>query len=279
MTARTLVNLVTLVSVTALSLLVLALMASLIVEPLCRGLPVILREGASFFTKPPALPGVEEVGGVIYPLLGTLLMTLLALAFVTPLGLLSGIYLSEYSGDPLSKLVEKVTQLLAEVPSVILGIFIYTTVVLFTGGSSLIAGALSLSLAIAPYVVVQTKEVLASIPPKYREAVFALGLPKWKAVLLVLLPMNARGIVTALLMAYLRALGETAPVLFTAGAAFSGFYGLFGPSSTLSLLVWTYGQSPFPNWQELAWGASFLLIAMTVFSSLALKALVREVRL
>ncbi|ABL78460.1 phosphate ABC transporter permease PstA [Thermofilum pendens] len=279
MNRRRLVNTAVAAGATVFSATVFLLIALLVAKPLYAGASVVLRRGISFFTEPPAPPGVGETGGVIYALLGTLLMTLIAVLVSSPLGVLTGIYVSEYPRDPLARLAEHASQFLSEVPSVLLGVFVYGAVVVYTKSPSLLAGALSLSLVVTPYIVVHTKEILSSIPFAYREAAFALGLPKWKTVLLVLLPMNLRGIASSLLAAYFRALGETAPVLFTAGAAFNGFYGLLGPSSTLSLLVWTYGQSPFENWQELAWGAAFILVAFTLAASIALRVSVREVRL
>ena len=103
-------------------------------------------------------------------------------------------------------------------------------------------------------------------------------MPRWKTVFLVLVPMNMRGILVGLLAAFLRAFSETAPVLFTAGSAFYGFYGLDGPSSTLPLLVWIFAQTPYENWQKLAWGASFILAVVAISLSFLVRRISREVK-
>ena len=232
---------------------------SLIFVPLILGFKVIIETGPAFFTTEPAAPGEGSPGGIYYTLIGSFVMISLAVAIAFPIGFLTGVYINEYPQTRLATLAESASHFLSEVPSVILGIFIYATYVLATKKTSLVAGALSLSLAILPYTVVQVRESLRVIPLIYREAAHSLGLPKWKTVFFVLVPMNMRGILVGLLSAFLRAFSETAPVLFTAGAAFYGFYGLDGPSSTLPLLVWNFAKTPYENWQKLVWGRALYL--------------------
>jgi len=251
---------------------------SLITAPLILGFKVIIETGFEFFTTAPAAPGEESPGGIYYTLIGSVLAILLAVAIAFPIGFLTGVYISEYPGSKLSTLAESASHFLSEVPSIILGIFIYATFVLATKRTSLAAGALSLSLAILPYIVVQVRESLRVIPFTYREAAYSLGLPRWKTIFFVLIPMNMRGILVGLLSAFLRAFSETAPVLFTAGAAFYGFYGLDGPSSTLPLLVWNFAKTPYENWQKLAWGASSILALVSISLSLIIRKATKEVR-
>ena len=251
---------------------------SLMIVPLILGFKVIVETGPAFFTTAPAAPGEESPGGIYYTLIGSFVMISLAVAIAFPIGFLTGVYINEYPQTRLAILAESASHFLSEVPSVILGIFIYATYVLATKKTSLIAGALSLSLAILPYTVVQVRESLRVIPFIYREAAHSLGLPKWKTVFFVLVPMNIRGILVGLLSAFLRAFSETAPVLFTAGAAFYGFYGLDGPSSTLPLLVWNFAKTPYENWQKLAWGASSILALVSISLSFIIRKATKEVR-
>jgi len=275
---RSIKNEITLMLISLSAVFILLAIFSLISAPLIFGLRVIIEAGFPFFTTTPAGPGEESPGGIYYTLIGSVLMISLSVAIAFPIGFFSGVYINEYSQTKLATLAESASHFLSEVPSIILGIFIYAIYVLATKKTSLVAGALSLSLAILPYTVVQVRESLRVIPFTYREAAYSLGLPRWKTVFFVLVPMNMRGILVGLLSAFLRAFSETAPVLFTAGAAFYGFYGLDGPSSTLPLLVWNFARTPYENWQKLAWGASFILALVSISLSLIIRKATKEVR-
>ena len=245
----------------ASALAILGAAGHILLSALIEGLPVLLR-GASFFLEPPGPPG-GDVGGVSPSLAGTLVTVAIATLASTALGVPAGVMLSEARGSPLARVAERAVELIAESPSIVVGLVVFTLLVVPMRTPSALAAAVSLSVVALPYVAAQVRESLAAIPLVYREAAFSLGLPKWKTVFLLLIPMNARGVATAVLLGSMRALGETAPVLFTAGAAFQAFYGIDKPSSTLSLLVFFFAGTPYENWRKLAWGAVLLLAMLS----------------
>lgn len=242
------------------------------------GLPVLLSRGFSLLTEPPGPPG-GEIGGLGPVLLGTAVTVSLGVLGAALIGVPAGVLMSEYRGLWLAKAADAAVQLISEIPSVVVGLLVFVLLVVPMRSPSALAAAVSLCLTALPYVAAQTRESLAAIPLTYREAALSLGVPKWKVVLAVLLPMNLRGVATALLLGAARALGETAPVLFTAGAAFHAFYGLSGPTSTLSLLIFHFAQSPYENWRRLAWAAVLLLVLLTLSLAIAVRRLSREVRM
>ncbi|MEM0093115.1 MAG: ABC transporter permease subunit [Thermofilum sp.] len=256
----------------------LAVSAHIIAASVVEGLPALLAAGPALFVEPPGLPG-GELGGLGPVLAGTLVIVSLSVLMSALIGVPAGILLSEYGGSWLARSAGAALQMISEIPSVVVGLVVFTLLVLPMRTPSALAAAVSLCITALPYVAAQTRESLAAIPLTYREAAFSLGLPRWKAVLMLLVPMNARGVATAVLLGAARSLGETAPVLFTAGAAFTAFYGLTGPSSTLSLLIFYFAPSPYENWRRLAWAAVLLLVALTAALSLAVRRLSRGVRM
>lgn len=267
-----------LAAVALATLSLLAAGAHLILTAVVEGLPVLLERGVALVLEPPGPPG-GRLGGLGPSLVGTLVMVSLASLAGVAIGVPAGILMSEYPDGWLSRAAARALQLIAELPSIIVGLAVFTLLVIPMGRPSAIAGAVSLCITALPYIAAQTRESLAAIPLSYREAAFSLGLPRWKAVLMILVPMNFRGIATAALLGTMRALGETAPVLFTAGAAFFAFYGLDRPSSTLSLLIFFFAQTPYENWKRLAWAAVLLLAALSMGLAFAVRKLSGEVRL
>jgi len=238
---------------------------------------VLMAEGLGFFVLPPGEPG-GSVGGLGPVLLNTAVMTALALALSAPVGVAVGVYLGEERRSRLASIVSATVQMLAEIPTVIIGLFVFATICLSLRSYSLLAGAVSLAIAVLPFVIEQVKDVVISIPDEYREAAYALGLPRWKTVWLVLVPMCRTGIASGVLLGYTKALGETAPVLLTAGFALYGFYGLMGPSNTLSLVVFRFAMMPYENLRLLAWAASGLLLIASVALTYLVKRLAGEVK-
>lgn len=260
-------------AVTALaSLLLLGVAAHIILSSAYEGILVIAERGIAFFLEPPGPPG-GRLGGIGPILTGTVLIISLATLISCALGIPAGLFMSEYRDSKIARVTHEAVQLIAEVPTVIVGLVVFFLIVVPMKTPSAFAGAVSLSIVALPYVASQVRESVSSIPLMYREAAFSLGLPKWKVVLGVLLPFSARGVATATLLGIMRALGETAPVLFTAGAALHAFYGLDKPSSTLSLLIIYFAVSPYENWRRLAWGSAFILVIL----SLMLAYIVRKV--
>lgn len=261
----------------ASALAILGAASHILLSALVEGLPVLLR-GASFFLNPPGPPG-GEVGGVGPSLAGTLVTVAIATIASAALGIPAGVMLSEARGSLLARVAERAVELIAESPSIVVGLVVFTLLVVPMRTPSALAAAVSLSVVALPYVTAQVRESLAAIPLAYREAAFSLGLQKWKTVFLLLIPMNARGVATAILLGSMRALGETAPVLFTAGAAFQAFYGIDKPSSTLSLLIFFFAGTPYENWRRLAWGAVLLLVLLSMLLASLTRRLAGRVRM
>jgi len=206
-------------------------------------------------------------------------MMLIACLVGIPLGILSGIYLSEYGGRrPLGRTIRLLTDVLTEFPSIVVGIFVYLAVVLVTGTFSALAGALALSIIMMPIVTRTTEESLALVPNDLREASIGLGLSKWRTTLFVTLPAGRSGIVTGAMLAVARVMGETAPLLLTVLGSSFWFSGLDRPTAALPLTVYTYATSPFPDWKEKAWGAALVLLLIVLSLNVAVKYMTRSDR-
>ncbi|MEZ0345851.1 MAG: ABC transporter permease subunit [Infirmifilum sp.] len=242
-----------------------------------KSLPAFISSGAGLLVQAPG-PPEGEVGGLGPILLNTTVMVVLAVALATPVSLAVGVYLGEERSGRLASFTSNMVQMLSEIPTVLIGLFVFTVVCLPLGGYSLIAGSIALAIAILPFITTQVRESIRSIPEAYREAAYSLGAPRWKTVWLVLVPMGRTGIAAGILLGLMKALGETAPVLLTAGFALYGFYGLTGPSNTLSLVIYRFAQTPFENLRLLAWAASTILFISSVLLSTATRALVGEVK-
>jgi phosphate transport system permease protein len=211
-------------------------------------------------------------GGLRNAIVGSLMMVGLTVLVAAPVGVLAGIYLSEF-GDTsrMASLTRLVTDIMLSAPSIVLGLFVYAVAVATAGHFSGLAGSLALSLIAVPVVVRTTENMLRLVPGGLREAAFALGAPRWKVSLLVSLRAARSGIVTGLLLAVARISGETAPLLFT--ALNNQFFSLdmTGPMANLPVVIFQFAMSPYDNWIRLAW-AGALLITLAV---LALNVLAR----
>ena len=227
----------------------------------------------TFFLKGPAPPGVPG-GGLGNAVLGTLILTLLATLFGVPLGLLAGIFLSEFGRHhPIGGALRFVVNVLMGVPSIIVGLFVWAWLVVPLGGVSGLAGAVALAVLMVPVVVRTTEDMLRLMPDTLRESVLALGAPRWRMVAILL--RGARtGLLTGVLLAVARISGETAPLLFTALNSPYWPRSLLKPMANLTVTIYNYALSPYPNWQQLAWGASLLItlsvLALTLVSRIFL---------
>ncbi|MGC9104350.1 MAG: phosphate ABC transporter permease PstA [Candidatus Methanodesulfokora sp.] len=236
--------------------------------PILSLLAVTLVEGAwrispSFLINEPAPPG--QGGGIGNAIQGTFMMIVVAAALGISVGICSGIYMAEYSQK--SHILEIFTDVMAGVPSIILGLVVFLILVRFIGFSAL-AGGVALSLIMIPIVARSTEEALKEVPNDVREAAAALGIPKWKTILYINLRAAEDGIKSGLLLSTARALGEAAPLLFTAfGSQFYSGINLLQPASSMSLVIYTYGSSPWQDWRGMAWGTALLLLLITAFMS------------
>lgn len=228
---------------------------------------------AAWFTED--LPAVtRKAGGGMFPaIMGTLLITFGATVMAVPLGILAAIYLHEYGGKGrLASLIRFMSDVMTGVPSIVMGLFIYTVWTLRFGLSGF-GGSLALACLMLPIVIRSTEEMLRLVPDDLRNASYALGNRKWRTVFTVVLPAAMGGIISGVMLAIARAAGETAPLLFTIGAARSFNPDLFsGANTALSLQIFGNAQQPFLPAQDRAWGAALTLVAIvfifTVFARL-----------
>ena len=224
--------------------------------------------GLAFLTKP--IPTIDRhIGPGMGPaVLGTLLVTGAATAMAVPLGVLAAVYVSEYgAANRLAGVIRFLADVMAGVPSIVMGLFIYTVWVLHfkSKGLSAFAGALALGCLMLPIVIRGTESMLRLVPGELREASYALGSRKSRTILSVVLPAALPGITSSCLLAVARAAGETAPLLFTLGIVSKNNFSLFkGTNTALSAQIFVNAQSPFVGAQERAWGAAFTLIALVL---------------
>jgi phosphate transport system permease protein len=225
----------------------------------------------AMFTETTPAPG-SEGGGLINPIVGSLMMVTVATLISTPIGILAGIYLAEYGEQSLlAKVTRFVTDIMLSAPSIVIGLFIYAIYVAHAKHFSGWAGSFAIALIAIPVVVRTTDNMLNLVPSSLREAAFALGAPRWKVATLVRLRAVKAGVVTGVLLAVARISGETAPLLFTAlnNQFFSA--NMNAPMANLPVVIYQFAMSPYDNWRSLAWGGALLV----TFSVLGLNLLSR----
>ena len=258
------------------------LSALLVILPLFLIFSDLLWKGAkelkwSLLTDLPRPVG-EPGGGIANGILGTLTVAGLAMAGGIPLAVLSGIYLAEYGKGAFASVVRFAVDLLAGVPSIIMGIFGYVLWVLPMKRFSALAGASALAMIFLPIVVRTTEEMLKTVPVPVREAALALGIERWKTTLFITVRTASAGIITGILLAMARILGETAPLLFTALGNQFWQTGLDQPIAAVPLQVFTYAISPYDDWHDKAWAGAVVLILLVLVLSIGARLLVRTRR-
>jgi phosphate transport system permease protein len=216
-----------------------------------------------FFTKLPKPVG-ETGGGMANAIVGSGKILLLASLMGVPIGFLGGIYLAEFSGKGMASVVRYAADLLNGVPSIVIGIFAYSLVVLPFKHFSAYAGAFALGMMMIPITLRSTEEFLKSVPRMLREGAMALGASKWKTIATVIVPAAYRGIMTAILLALARVAGETAPLLFTAFGNRFESHGWSQPTATLPVMIYTYAVSPYDDWHRQAWAAGLVLLGLVL---------------
>ena len=216
-----------------------------------------------FFTKLPKPVG-EAGGGMANAIAGSGKILLLASLMGVPIGFLGGIYLAEFSGKGMASVVRYAADLLNGVPSIVIGIFAYSLVVLPFKHFSAYAGAFALGMMMIPITLRSTEEFLKSVPRMLREGAMALGASKWKTIVTVIVPAAYRGIMTAILLALARVAGETAPLLFTAFGNRFESHGWSQPTATLPVMIYTYAVSPYDDWHRQAWAAGLVLLGLVL---------------
>lgn len=230
----------------------------------------------SLLTQDTPAPG-SEGGGLRNAIVGSLMIVGLAVAVSTPVGILAGIYLTEFGDTSKSAgLTRFVTDIMLSAPSIVLGLFVYSIAVATVGNFSGYAGSLALSLIAIPVVMRTTENMLRLVPGSLREAAFALGAPRWKVSTKVTLRAAKSGVITGLLLAVARISGETAPLLFT--ALNNQFYStdMGSPMANLPVTIFQFAMSPYDNWIQLAWGGALLITLAVLLLNILARVLSRD---
>jgi phosphate transport system permease protein len=220
----------------------------------------------AFLTHLPTPPG-EKGGGMANAIIGSGKLLLLASAFGIPIGFLGGVYLAEFGGRTLPFVIRYTADLLNGVPSIVMGIFAYTVVVLPMKHFSTFAGSLALGVMMIPIAVRSTEEALRTVPLMLREGALALGASKWKTIATVVVPAARKGIITGIVLDIARVAGETAPLLFTAFSNRFWSPGWNQPTASLPVMVYTYAISPYDDWHRQAWAAGLVLLSLVLVAN------------
>ena len=244
---------------TLATLIGVALLVIILGYVIVSGLPAL---NLAFFTERPK-PFGEEGGGVAPSLIGTLLLAAVSGAIAIPVGIASAVFVVEYRSGRYAPMVRFAAELIAGLPSIVIGVFVCAFLVRgLVGHYSAIAGAVALAVIMVPIVARTVEEVLRLVPQSLREAALALGAPKWKVVLSIVLPTARAGVITAAVLALARSAGETAPLLLTALGNDFFSTDLLRPIGALPLQIYRYAISPYDDWHTKAWGTSLVLVVV-----------------
>ncbi|WP_419728138.1 phosphate ABC transporter permease PstA [Lichenicola sp.] len=237
------------------TLIVLAALASILFTLVSDGIRGLTFDTLTRVTSPPG-----SGGGLLNPILGSIIQTALATLIGTPVGLLAGIYLAEYgAGSVIANSVRFVSDMLLSAPSILVGLFVYLILVAPVGHFSGFAGVAALAILVVPIVVRTTEDMLRLVPISMREAAAALGAPRWKVVLLVSVRAARAGLMTGVLLAVARIAGETAPLLFTSLGNLNWSVSLARPMASLPVTIYQYAGSAYNDWVQLAWTSALLI--------------------
>jgi phosphate transport system permease protein len=256
------------------------LCALLVVVPLCLVFYHVLKSGIgsinwAFFTQLPKPVG-ESGGGMANAIVGTFELLGLAALLGVPVGVLGGIFLSEYGSIRLNWAIRFGADVLNGVPSIIWGMVVYALVVIRQGRFSALAGGIVLGMIMIPLIMRTTEEVLRLVPTGYREAALALGIAQWRMILQIVVRTALKGIVTGVLLAMARVSGETAPLLFTALGNRYWNHHLSDPIAALPLQIFNYAISPYEDWHRQAWAGALVLLFFVAAVNVSVRALTRD---
>jgi len=223
-----------------------------------------------FFTQGAKPPG-EVGGGMRNEILGTLILVALGSVIAIPIGLMAGIYLSEFGNSKVNATIRFTADILAGMPSIVVGVFAYAIIVRPLQSYSAWSAGIALAMIMIPVVARTAEEAMKLVPNTMREAALALGITRWRSVVSVIVPGALTGIVTGIMLGVARIAGETAPLLFTAFGSYFGYKGLNQPIGALPLQIYKYALSPYKDWQQQAWAGAFLLILMVLVISIVVR--------
>lgn len=250
---------------------VIVLAAAIVLTPLVLVLAYLIGRGVgsldlAFFTQLPA-PAGEPGGGVAHAIVGTLELLVIASVIGLTIGIGTGVFVAEYPAHPLVPTVRLLSDALIGIPAIVMGLVAYALIVVPFHHFNGLSGGVSLGLIMIPYVVRATDEVMRLVPGTVREAGFALGLPRWRVIVSIVIPSAASGIITGAMLAMARVAGEAAPLLFT---AFGNQYWNFDPLkpiAALPLVIYTYSISPYDSWHRIASASSLVLVVFVLLTT------------
>jgi phosphate transport system permease protein len=253
--------------------------AILVVTPLLLIFYHIVKQGFSslnpaFFTQLPKPLG-EKGGGMANAIVGTFVLLAQAAVVGVPIGVLGGVFLSEYGGTKLNWWIRFAADILNGVPSITWGVVVYALMVVPMHGASALAGGVVLGLMMIPLVMRTTEEVLQLVPSGYREAALALGIAKWRTIVQIVIRTALKGIVTGVLLALARVAGETAPLLFTTGNL-GWAHKLTEPIAAIPLQIYVYAISPYDDWHRQAWAGAFVLLLLVLAINVGVRFFTRD---
>jgi phosphate transport system permease protein len=228
-----------------------------------------------FFTKMP-VPVGETGGGMANAIVGTLMLSGLGALGAIPVGIISGIYMSEYAGSTLASVVRFAADTLNGVPSIVIGVFVYAIAVLPIKQFTMVAGGIALGIMMIPIIARSTEELLRLVPNTLREGALALGATRARAVFTVVLPAALPGIITGVVLALARIAGETAPLLFTSLNSSYWNVNPLQPTASLTVQIYAYALSPYADWQRQAWAGALVLVAIVLICSLLARTATRS---
>jgi phosphate transport system permease protein len=230
------------------------------------------------FTKNTPAPG-SEGGGLLNPIVGSLLMVGTATLISTPVGIFAGVYLAEYGQESkFAQVTRFVTDIMLSAPSIVIGLFVYAVIVANVRHFSGWAGSIAIALIAIPVVVRTTDNMLQLVPTSLREAAFALGAPRWKVATMIRLRAVKAGVMTGVLLAVARISGETAPLLFTALSNQFFSTDMNRPMSNLPVVIFQFAMSPYENWKSLAWGGALLITMSVLGLNILSRLLIRQTK-
>lgn len=251
------------VMVTVISTAAVAPLFFIIVYVAYKGAPVVFSEGLSFITQKPAPVMAERLGGIAPALTGTFYLAASSTAIAVPIALFSAVFATEFPRSPLSRVVKVVARTFLEIATITIGMLVFFLIVLPMGRFSAIAGTTALSIVMLPYIYTYTESALMSVPSKYVEAAYSLGMSRAQVIFKVKLKIAWRALLRGIFIGIMKVTGETAPLVFTIyGARSMLFSGLFEPIDALPLMIFHFIQSGFENWRALAWGGAFILLVI-----------------
>ena len=256
---------------TGIAILVVCLMLGYIIV---HGLSFIKLSTITSAAVPPGQPG----GGMRNEIIGTLILVGLGSLIAVPIGMMTGIFLSEFGSPFVASAVRFATDILAGVPSIVVGVFAYAIVVRPMHSYSAFSAGVALAVIMIPVVARTTEESMRLVPGSMREAALALGITRWRSVISVVIPGALAGIVTGIMLGVARIAGETAPLMFTALGNSFGYSGLGKPIGALPLQIYRYAISPYKNWQQQAWAGAFMLVMLVLVISITVRLLSRQRR-